>query len=108
MAAARPRAGTSPRRGLGGEIGDARPPRALGSGSGSGLGARGRPGLACGRPRSRDQRALRGKGLVFWGVVFISRHCPSLKLCFLGFVHKLQLFTGILGCHGDLVLGVKR
>lgn len=86
---------------------NARPPRALGSGSGSGLGARGRPGLACGRPRSRDQRALRGKGLVFWGVVFISRHCPSLKLCFLGFVHKLQLFTGILGCHGDLVLGVR-
>lgn len=89
MAAARPRAGTSPRRGLGGEIGDARPQRASGSGSGSGLCARGRPGLACGRPRSGDRWALRGKGLFWGGVVLISLHCPSLQPCFLGFLHRL-------------------
>lgn len=92
-----------------GDSGDARPPRAPGSLSGSGLGARGRPGLACGRPRSAARpgpAGSAGKGL-FLGVALISRHCPSLKPRLWGFLHRLQLSAGILECHGVSVLGVR-
>ncbi|CAO2637667.1 hypothetical protein LEMLEM_LOCUS24093, partial [Lemmus lemmus] len=92
-----------------GDSGDARP-GAAGSGSGSGLGARGRPGLACGRPRSAARPGTRGfcgERIVLWGVALIERHCPSLKPCLWGFLHRLQLSAGVLGCQGVLVLGVR-
>lgn len=48
-----------------------------------------------------------GKGLFFGEWCLLAATVLVLKPCLWGFLHRLQLSAGVLGCQGVLVLGVK-
>lgn len=110
MAGARPGAGTSSRPGLGGGLrGRAARRRGL----------RLRFGARCAWPAGLGLRATEecgpapgpagsaGKGLFFGEWCLLAATVLVLKPCLWGFLHRLQLSAGVLGCQGVLVLGGK-